>query len=610
MRTKCGSSAESVLQWEASTASRVYGYGGGSYCLVPGDAWTSRPCKIAYVSSVDQCVILVDPSRSSEVRLTKNDRSKEIRCYGDLVSTADGRWIVTICESTGTSDGISSRSIVAFDATRPGRSVELFRSPGFLSSPRPSKDGRSIVWITWRQSDMSWVSSELWLASLHEKDGELELVDQRRIDGGNGVSVGQPMWHSDGSIIYVCDTAGWWQPWKWDDTVGMPEQLSDEHAEFHAPDWTLGQKTMDELSPSNLVCKLRRGARDQLALLDTGSGVLSLLDQPCVSISSVCSHDDTVAWLGSTPDQLISPWYLKPGGRRRGQSPKSNVDEPALVASLCCSKPALPDWDVSRGQEFSFMMDSNRLVTGLFYRASSEQRFSRTDSLSPLVVFCHGGPTGAVEAGLDLTIQFFTSRGFAVAAVDYGGSSGYGREYRALIERRWGIVDVQDCIGAARHLGDEGVVDPDRIAIRGTSAGGFTALNALVLSDVFKGAVSWYGVTDLIALNTSTHDFESHYNDWLVGPLCAFRDEYYLRSPINRASQIKGSVLLIQGAKDPVVPPEQAREMAERLAECDVDCQYLEFEEESHGFHKPGSIAAALRAELAFYERVLDDRSK
>ncbi len=605
-RAGLDSSPEAVLPAGVSPASRVYGYGGGSYCIVPRDSGMSQASLVAFVRDIDQEVSVFDPIDQSTVLLSRAPSGNQGRSYGDLVSTSDGRWILAVCEAARSGGTPSSRSIVALDRSSPGHVVELVNTSGFLSSVRISDDGTSIVWTTWRSTTMSWISSELWGATVSTKRGEFELRDHCHIDGGSGVSVGQPTWHSDGSLIYISDAAGWWQPWQWRKTDGRKDRLCDVAAEFHSPEWTLGQRTMNELGPGELICKVRQDTRDYLGILDMSSGTLSRLEQPCVTISAVCRHGDGVAWLGSTPTEPSAPWWMTLGERSNKPMSASKTDQRQIPVSLTKDVDGRCPIRVSVAERFCFDTPSQRVVSGLFYPPTSPRHISAEREKSPLIVFCHGGPTGAVEAGLDLSVQFFTSRGYAVAAIDYGGSSGYGRVYRDHLEHGWGIIDVDDCTRAARYLQMHGYVEPGRAAIRGTSAGGFTALNALASSDVFRGAVSWYGVADLMELSATTHEFEAHYNDWLIGPLPESRDEYLKRSPIERVSQMHGSVLLIQGSMDSVVPPEQARRMMDRLRECEVDCSYLEFENEGHGFRDSHSIEAALEAELAFYDRILD----
>jgi dipeptidyl aminopeptidase/acylaminoacyl peptidase len=240
-------------------------------------------------------------------------------------------------------------------------------------------------------------------------------------------------------------------------------------------------------------------------------------------------------------------------------------------------------------------------VPGLFFPPTNPDVAPDPRLLPPLVVFCHGGPTAAAEPGYDPVVQFLTSRGIAVAAVDYRGSSGYGRAYRDQLQGGWGEVDVDDCVDFARSLADAGLVDGGRMAIRGTSAGGLTALAALVRSRTFTGAVAWYGVTDLTALATDTHDFESRYLDRLVGPLPDAAATYRERSPLHHAADVVGRVLLLQGTDDPIVPLDQAERFAAELRAGGVGCELLVFPGESHGFRAASTIEAALDAELGFY---------
>ncbi|MGH9082630.1 MAG: alpha/beta hydrolase family protein, partial [Acidimicrobiales bacterium] len=273
--------------------------------------------------------------------------------------------------------------------------------------------------------------------------------------------------------------------------------------------------------------------------------------------------------------------------------------------AVVATPPLLAAADVSVAEPFSFAGRDGRVVHGLFYPPRLTGTQGPAGALPPLVVHCHGGPTGAAEPGLDPVVQFLTTRGLAVAAVDYAGSTGYGRAYRRSLLGRWGEADADDCVDAARHLAGSARVDGERMAVRGSSAGGLTALNALVRSDAFAAAVSWYGVTDLLALAASTHDFESRYTDRLIGPLPAAAGEYRRRSPVNRVADIDGAVLLLQGLDDPVVPPAQATAMAGALAARGGRCELLTFPGEGHGFRRAETVERCLRAEIDFYQATL-----
>jgi dipeptidyl aminopeptidase/acylaminoacyl peptidase len=241
----------------------------------------------------------------------------------------------------------------------------------------------------------------------------------------------------------------------------------------------------------------------------------------------------------------------------------------------------------------------------VLYRPTSARWAGPDDERPPLVVMIHGGPTSAARPMLDLRTQLWTTRGFAVVDVDYGGSTGYGRPYRRLLDGAWGVVDVEDCIAAARFLAAEGVVDGDRMVIRGGSAGGLTALAALCTSDAFAAGTSLYGVTDLAALARDTHKFESRYLDGLVGPWPEAEATYAERSPIHLLDGLATPVLVLQGADDMVVPPSQAEAVVAAVAVKGLPHAYLLFDGEGHGFRRSDTVVRAVQAELAFYGQVL-----
>jgi acetyl esterase/lipase len=455
---------------------------------------------------------------------------------------------------------------------------------------------------------MPWDSSGLWLAGIEDSETAVTVGGPRRVAGGAGTSVGQPHWCRDGSLLFADDRTGWWLPYRLepgDPTAAARAPLVDLEAEFHAPDWVLGQSTMAELGDGSLVCRAHRQGRDLLLRLhppdrpEARPWRSEVVDQPCVSLSVVAARPGpdgtgTVFVIGSTPTEAHGVFELGWGERPRARRVSP---EPAAPA---------PGGDVSTARPFTASSPAGP-VPGLFF-APTNQAVPTGSHLDldrpPLVVFCHGGPTAAADPGFDPVIQFFTSRGLAVAAVDYRGSSGHGRTYRQRLRGRWGEADVDDCVNYARALERAGLVDGSRMAIRGTSAGGLTALGALVRADCFAGAASWYGVTDLEALVADTHDFESHYVDSLIGPWPAEAETYRARSPIHHPDRVSGQVLLLQGTDDPVVPADQSERFAVRLAEHGVPCRLVMFEGESHGFRRAETIEACLRAELDFYRAV------
>ena len=599
VRARPSGAVEDVSPPSVSVRSRVHEYGGGAYCLLADAGETT----VAYVDQADQRVWLVDPHRPDPPRpLSARPPAGHRWCQGDLRATSDGGYVLAVREAHDGAGGLT-RSLVAW--TSRGAPVEstLWAGSGFVAAPRPNRDGDRLAWLAWEHPDMPWDATELWIGRLHPSStGHVQVSDRRRVAGGRlagvasgGESVGQPLWLSDGRLVFVSDALGWWQLWCWE-PGGTATRLCDADGEFHGPDWSLGQSTLAELGDGRLACRRRLDGVDQLGTVPSWGGGFDRLDQPCVSIGAVCAHDAGVAWLGATPHRPAGPWWGVPdsaGGWRTGPSPVGSDGSPPLAAA-----------DVSAAEPFSVTTGRGE-VPGLYYGPGLSGVQGPHGVKPPLIVFCHSGPTGAAEPGFDPVVQFFTTRGFAVAAVDYAGSTGYGRAYRQRLAGRWGLADADDCADAALGLAARGLADPERMAVRGSSAGGFTALCALARSRAFVAAVSWYGVTDLLALAASTHDFEAHYTDRLVGPLPEAADEYRRRSPVNLVEQMEGAVLVLQGLDDPVVPPDQATALVGALRGRGLRVEYLPFEGESHGFRRAESMAAGLAAELAFYQDIL-----
>jgi dipeptidyl aminopeptidase/acylaminoacyl peptidase len=476
----------------------------------------------------------------------------------------------------------------------------LLAGHDFYGSPRVHPDGDRLAVVVWDHPDMPWDASRLIVLPLAVVAGSTPggaLVAAGapwQVAGGPEESVGQPAWASDGALRFVSDRRGWWQPYVHSARAGVGEEptaLADAAAEFHGPDWMLGQSTMAELADGTVVARMTANGRDTLTpLAPRGRSAVSApppLGQPCVSLSALCPHGEGLALIGSTPDTPVNVWVWARDGAVETLRPPADI--------------ALGLTDVALGEPFSLTGRSGRPVHGTLYRPTLGGTCGPAGTAPPLITWCHGGPTSSCQAGFDLTLHFFTTRGFAVACVDYTGSTGYGRPYRCALWGRWGVADAEDCLDSALHLAARGDIDPQRMAIRGGSAGGMTALNALAAGEGFGACASWYGVTDLMALVATTHDFEAHYTDRLIGPLPASSALYVERSPVNRAGSMKGSVLLLQGTEDPVVPPAQAESMRRALDAAGTHCDLRFFDGEGHGFRRADTLTACLEAELAFY---------
>jgi dipeptidyl aminopeptidase/acylaminoacyl peptidase len=625
-----------------SIRSRVHEYGGGACRLVPGHERGT----FAYVDQADQRVWLHHLAVEVPIALTDEPPAGERWAHGGLDASADGEWVVAVREvHRDDADSPPRRQVVALGA-RPGNRGESVLTQGhdFYGAPRLDAASARLAVVVWDHPDMPWDRSSLTVIPLgravDDATGRRQLVASGapwEVEGGSDVSVGQPVWQTDGSLRFVSDRHGWWQPHRDSGTSDGPPatRLATVAAEFHGPDWALGQSTMARVGADGevgangdggaagevgaaddgtgvLVARMTADGRDSLVLIgETGAGETAgaaspprPLPQPCVSISALCRHGAGIAYIGAPLDGPSNVWTLEPQPPQLQLKPQATPPATPLRPRTSPG-PSLATDDVSIPEPFSFVGRSGRRVHGIVHAPTLRGTTGPPGMLPPLVMGCHPGPTGSVGAGFDVVVQYFTSRGFAYAAVDYAGSTGYGRAYRCSLWGQWGVADSEDCVDAAHALAGQGRVDPAQMAIRGASSGGLTALNALASDEPFAVAVSWYGVTDLLALAASTHDFEAHYTDRLVGPLPECRDLYAARSPARRPAEINGSVLLLQGLDDLVVPPEQTRALHDALVGAGRRCEVRFFEGEGHGFRRAETVAACLEEELAFYQREL-----
>ncbi len=600
VRGSQGSPPVDVSPPTRSIRTRVHEYGGGAATVSDGTLYfVDQSDQRLYRWSLDAGSNGTSTGTPTPVPLTPAPGDNGSARYADGRLSADRRWFVCV-EERHSELGVK-HGITAVDAHGSLSVVPLVGGRDFYAAPRLSPDGAFLAWLCWDHPQMSWDGCELWVGRFEDDGGggTPRVTEPRRIAGSSEISVGQPTW-DDGNLLYVSDEGGWWQPYGTEPgNDGAGEALARVPAEFHGPDWVLGQTTMATFPGGVLVCRMRRDGIDRLVRIGPAdeqfAGGLQELEQPCVSISAVCTAPDGgVVLLGATPD--VGPSVFLVALRPQATTPAQ------MLSAL--SAPTMPPETIATAQPV-VATSSLGPIFGLFYPPTTATSCGPAGSLPPLVVFCHGGPTAGVDPGFDPLVQYFASRGLAVVAVDYRGSTGYGRSYRQQLRGLWGEVDIDDCVTMAVSLADGGLVDGDRMVIRGTSAGGLTALGALIRSDRFAGAAAWYGVTDLEALAAETHDFESRYLDGLVGALPQAAPTYRERSPVHHADRVTGSVLLLQGLDDPVVPVAQAERFADALRQQGVRCEYRVFPGESHGFRRAETLEACLDAELGFYGSVL-----
>lgn len=558
-----------------SVRSRVHEYGGGAYAVRAGTVY--------FVNLHDQQVY----RQASGAHPERLGQSGPWR-HADLVlDPARGR---LLCVREELLSGAEPRSsLVAFGlaAERGSPAQTLVAGPDFLASPRASPDGKHLAWLEWDHPDMPWDGTRLRVAELGA-DG----VPERTVTvaGGTGESVFQPEWGVDGSLYFVSDRSGWWNLYRW--TQGQLEALATAEAEFGLPQWLFAMSTYTVLGDGSIVCAFARDGSWHLGRIAAPGSALETLSTPFTLVADLWSDGDGIVFTGASPDTDTAVLRLDPA---TGQ-----LD----VLREGASVPLAPDW-LSRPQAVTFPTADGTHAHALFYRPRNPETTAPAGERPPLLVRCHGGPTGAATPAFDAVVQFWTSRGFAFVDVNYGGSTGYGRAYRQRLEGRWGLVDVADCVAAVRHLAEIGEIDPRRVAIRGSSAGGFTVLAALASGETFQAGGVYYGVSDLESLARDTHKFESHYLERLVGPYPEAAETYRARSPLHHADRIRTPVIFFQGLEDRVVPPDQTERMVGALREQGIEAEYLAFPGEQHGFRQAETILRCLEAELAFYRRAL-----
>ncbi len=449
----------------------------------------------------------------------------------------------------------------------------------FYSSPTISPDGKQIAYLTWNHPNMPWDGTELWLADLQEG----ELRNPKKVAGGATESIFQPGWSSEGVLHCVSDRTGWWNLYRLENEKLLP--LHAMEAEFGLPAWVFGMSTYAFAGTQLVGCFTQNGIWELAELLP-----FKKIDLPWTFYTQIRAKEDTIVFIAASgkEDRCIVEYNRS--------THKILVIAHNPILHIDAETLSLPE-------PISFLSSQNRKAYAIYYPPKNKDLRPPPGELPPLLVMSHGGPTAQVAPIFDLKIQFWTSRGFAVLDVNYGGSTGYGRPYRDALKKNWGIVDVEDCQAAAQYLISQGKADPKRIAIRGGSAGGYTTLAALTFGKTFTVGASYYGVSDLSALARETHKFESHYLDGLVGPYPAEKSIYDARSPLLHVEKLHCPVIFFQGAEDRVVPLDQAERMYEALKQKGIETELIIYPEEQHGFRKAENIKDSIMRELAFYHK-------
>lgn len=552
---------------------RVHEYGGGSFLIEKG--------AIYFVNFIDQRIYTQFLNSDPKV-LTPESQKR----YADFIVDSSRNRLITVCEDHGNDSQEPDNFLASIDLET-GEIKTLVSGNDFYSSPRLSPNQSQLSWITWEHPNLPWDSTQLWLAEINST-GELEniccIAGQSQIE-----SISEPKWSPDGILYFSSDRDNWWNLYRYHQE--KIESIYPMDAEFSYPHWVFGLSTYTFVNAEKIICTYTQNGRWYLAEIDLKNQELIPIETPFSNITSLISNGEIALFIGSSPtaasavislDLETKDWTILK------QSSELNLDARYL----------------SVPEALTFPTENGLMAHAWYYPPQNPDYQAPETDLPPLLVKSHGGPTAAAGNSLSLKIQYWTSRGFAYLDVNYGGSTGYGRAYRQRLDHQWGIVDVDDCVNGAKFLVQEGKADPNKLAISGGSAGGYTTLAALTFRQTFKAGASHYGVSDLEALATDTHKFEARYLDRLIGPYPEDQATYKTRSPINYTDQLACPVIFFQGLEDKVVPPNQAEMMVEALKQKGLPVAYVPFAEEQHGFRIAANIKRALEGELYFYSQI------
>jgi dipeptidyl aminopeptidase/acylaminoacyl peptidase len=570
-----GSRPAQVTPDDANVRTRVHEYGGAPF-IVDGDT-------VYYSQFSDQRLYALKEGDKPAAVTPAQYR------YADCVAVpgAPKSSAALLCVREDHTDPVHVRNaLVRLPIPVAGAGDVLFDGSDFVSYPRLSADGRRVAFITWNHPNMPWDGTELHVAELTAQG----LKDAKAIAGGATESVQEPQWDSDGTLYFISDRSNFWNLYA--QRADGAHAVWPRAAEFAAPLWQFGQSNYVLLGDGRAVVSFRDRGVSHLAVVDLKAGTARELDLPFVDFSHLTKIDSqhiaAVAGASKSPLSIVT----------------IDIKNAKVTTVRTAGKSPLQADSISVAVPIDFPSAGGRTSHAFYYAPANPAYRGTPGSLPPLLAFVHGGPTSLSTAALRSGVQYWTSRGFAVVDVNYGGSSGYGRTYRQELNGNWGVVDVEDVIAAVRFLIDTKRADPARTAISGGSAGGYTVLVALSTSDVFRAGADHFGVSDMTALARDTHKFESRYLDSLIGPLPQAQAVYDSRSPLNHLDGFKVPVLVLQGADDPVVPPNQSQRIVEALRARHVPVAYVLYPGEGHGFRKPEHIINSLQAELSFYGQV------
>lgn len=618
---------ETVLPHPINVRSKVNEYGGGSYCVDDGTVY--------FVLADDQRIYRLQ-SQTTNKEPTPLTPEGPWR-YADLVVDTKRQRLLAICEDHSRQSSEPDTYVVSIPLSVSLSNQEQPRQPkkylpethfpdklvsgqDFYSSLNLSADGEKLCWLSWNHPNMPWDSCECWVASFNTQG---QIANSVKIAGSSsaeaGESIFQPQWSADGSLYYISDRSNWWNLYRHQaqgSELGPAQQVLNKqalkkNAEFASPQWVFGLSTYDFVDNHTLLCCYTQQGQWHLGLIDTTEGSMSTLETDLNDIAYLrCNRSEKPlgVFIAADPKHLPNLFRLA----FNSSTPEAGKYCWPEIETIAHS--SLTEWDsnfISKPETIQFPTgavqssdQSHQNAHAFFYPPKNANHNGPAGEKPPLIILCHGGPTAATHGSLNIKIQFWTSRGFAVADINYRGSTGYGRDYRQQLNGQWGVTDVEDAAAAVTFLASTGRIDVEKVAIKGSSAGGYTVLAALTFTNTFKAGASLYGIGDLETLAQDTHKFESRYMDTLVGPYPEQKQLYQQRSPIHSVDQLNCPVIFFQGLEDKVVLPNQAQTMVKALQEKHVPVAYVEFPEEGHGFRQAANIQRTIEAELYFYSKV------
>lgn len=579
-----GRESHSLLDRPINVRSKVHEYGGGAYTV--GDN------TLYFVLADDQRIYRLDLNKTSCEPAALTIETEAALRFADLEYDGHRQRLLAVCEdhSKTLSEPLTTLVAISLQPASLGAITTLASGCDFYSNPRLSPDGNMLCWISWMHPNMPWDASKLTVTRVNAA-GEPELM----AEAGDGLeSLCQPRWSPDGELYVISDRSNWWNIYhcrKQHNIAAFELQnIAARDAEFATPPWTFNMSTYAFLNADEILATYTEQGIWYLCRLYRKNGhwhCEDRIDANNTVFSGIAAKNGRALFVSASSNE----------------SSHVQLYQNATLSRVSPASEALFEADISQAQALMIPCGNNE-ITHAFYYPPTNAVYDDPTQLPPAIVICHGGPTGSTDTALNLKIQFWTNRGFAVCDVNYRGSTGYGKLYRQRLYKQWGIVDVQDLCAAANYLVENKLADANKLIVKGSSAGGFSVLAALATRKIFKAGVSLYGIADLEILARDTHKFEARYLDKLIGAWPQEADLYKARSPIHFTDQFNCPLLVFQGLEDKVVPPNQAELIVNAVRKKGLPVAYRTFADEGHGFRNLENIQTMLNDELYFYCRV------